>query len=385
MGHDHAHDDPKAYYVEQLCTIGIAGALGGIAVMLYQRQLLWFLAPKVQPWVLGGGIALLVLVAVRAVVVWFQAGKATADAHDHHHDHEHAHEHEHDQGHEGITAVPALGLAAHDHDHDHDHCDDHDHSHGHGNGDDHGHQHGWAPWRFVILLLPVVLYFLNMPNESMKGYDKRDAATQYTLTDRSLNSLRAEKVPEAVLAKLTPLKDKVVKTQEAFMKQLGEVLNPGEFESYQELAWNSAEMTGVRSVADQEQGQVFDVDFPELQRAPGTAESRKFYEGKTIRIKGEYLPGNERMFTLVRYRMNCCARDAVPLSAVIMIDPKSDAKLPQEGLRGKWVEVEGQVQFQQRSGPADTWLTIIVLRPATPQDIGKLVKETKRDGSYYLY
>ena len=72
--HDHAHD-PTTYYVEQLCTIGIAGALGGIAVMLYQRGLLWFLAPKVQPWVLGGGLALLAVVAVRAVVVWFQAGR----------------------------------------------------------------------------------------------------------------------------------------------------------------------------------------------------------------------------------------------------------------------------------------------------------------------
>ncbi|HEX5273561.1 MAG TPA: hypothetical protein VFW33_23860, partial [Gemmataceae bacterium] len=65
MAHDHSHD-PKGYFVEQLCTIAISGALGGIAFMLWKRNLLWFLAPKVQPWVMAGGIALLVLVAFRA-------------------------------------------------------------------------------------------------------------------------------------------------------------------------------------------------------------------------------------------------------------------------------------------------------------------------------
>ena len=123
MAHDHSHDDVKAYYVEQLCTIGIAGALGGIAVMLWYRNLLWFLAPKVQPWVLAGGIALLVLVAIRAAAVWFQAGRTAPASPDHDHDHDHAHGgdcgHDHDHDH-ATTAKPA-------HDHDHDHSHDHDH------------------------------------------------------------------------------------------------------------------------------------------------------------------------------------------------------------------------------------------------------------------
>jgi hypothetical protein len=320
MAHDHSHDDPKTYYVEQLCTIGIAGALGGIAVMLYQRQLLWFLAAKIQPWVLAGGVALLVLVAIRAVVVWLQAGRTPAADHDHAHDHDHEHCHDHAHG----------GACDHDHHHDHGHEHGHEHSHAHDEAEGDGHSHGWAPWRYVILLLPVVLYFLDLPNESMAGANRSDALSLGNMTAKEL--------------------------------------------------------------ADKGKGQVTEVSFPNLQRAPSTAESRASYEGQTIRVKGEYLPGNDRMFTLVRYRMNCCARDAVPLRAVILVDSKSGETLPEAALRGKWVEVTGQCQFQQRPDQADTWVTLIVLRPdadhplfdTTGKDDKALLRITKPDANYYL-
>src|SRR5262249_18283679 len=69
--------------------------------------------------------------------------------------HEHKHEHAH----------AAAG-------HDHGHAHDHDHDHGH----DHDHSHGWAPWRFVVLLLPVVLYFLNLPNEGFSSGNEHGAS-----------------------------------------------------------------------------------------------------------------------------------------------------------------------------------------------------------------
>jgi hypothetical protein len=321
MGHDHSHDDPKSYYVEQLCTIGICGALGGVAVMLYERGLLWFIAEKIRPWVLVGGIALLALVAVHAVIVWLQAGRTPQPAHDHDHEHDHDHADGHDHSH--------GGECAHDHDHGHSHAHGdghghgHSHGHSHGGGDDHGHEHGWAPWRFVILLLPVVLYFLNMPNESMQAADLRDSQV---LTNLNL-----------------------------------------------------------RDLGNEGSGEVLSVDFPELQRAPKTADNRRFYEGKTVRVKGEFLPGNEGMFTLVRYRMNCCARDAVALSAFIVLDPKSGAKLTPEAWHRKWVEVEGQVQFQQRPDQPDAWLTLIVLRPTKERPLSALVKVVPADASYYLF
>jgi hypothetical protein len=340
MAHDHSHDDPKTYYVEQLCTIGIAGALGGIAFMLWQRGLLYFIAPKVRPWVLGGGVALLVLVAMRAVVVWFQAGRAPAADHDHDHEHDHAHgeacdHHHHDaiQAGTSLTAVSAHSHGAacgHDHDHDHDHGHDHTHNH-----DDDGHTHGWAPWRYVILLLPVVLYFLDLPNESMAGGDDRDAVRQVGNIDlQGMGGANPEKAVE--------------------------------------------------------------VSFTELQHAPMTPDSRKAYEGKRVRIKGECLPVNDQTFTLVRYKMNCCAKDAIPLKAIIWVDRRSDDtqeknRLHPEALRRHWVEVEGQLHFQPQ--PDGTWMTVVVVRPDDQhvlfdpkgEDATALVKITKPEGSYYLY
>src|SRR5208283_5592873 len=136
--------------------------------------------------VLIAGIVLLILVAIRAVGLWRSVGPAAGGAvlaHDHHHgpgekcshdhghdcghDHDHAHDHAHEAGHD----------CGHDHGHNHDHDHDHDpghehehhHAHSHGPGDDHGHDHGFSPWRYIILLLPVVLYFLNLPNQGFSA------------------------------------------------------------------------------------------------------------------------------------------------------------------------------------------------------------------------
>ena len=139
--------------------------------------------------------------------------------------------------------------------------------------------------------------------------------------------------------------------------------------------------------------QAYEVNFPELQRAPPPPAVGRLTRAKPSGVKGEYLPGNDRLFTLVRYRMNCCARDAVALKAVIMLDPQSKDTLPQNGLQRKWVQVEGQVQFQQDPSQPGNWVTIIVLRPdadhplidAEGSNEKALIKVVKADENYYLY
>jgi uncharacterized membrane protein YraQ (UPF0718 family) len=187
MAHVHSHaEDRSTYYLDQLFMIGICGALAGVTIMLYQSNLLKnILHEKFHLWVLVGGLSLLALVLLRAVAVWISVdegashdenghshghGHGHGHGHDHPHDHDHSHDHEHGPG------------CSHDHDHPHDHG----HvttapagqpaaaavalapapalSHSHGHGHDHGHEHGWAPWRYVVLLLPVVLYFLILSN-----------------------------------------------------------------------------------------------------------------------------------------------------------------------------------------------------------------------------
>jgi hypothetical protein len=119
------------------------------------------------------------------------------------------------------------------------------------------------------------------------------------------------------------------------------------------------------------------VGFRELERAASTPDSRAYYEGATVNIVGEVPPGaKERVFTLVRYKMVCCAADATPLQAVIMIDPKSEEKLPPD-LEGKWVEVTGQLQFLPRRDRPGTFATVISIQPTQEKPLGEFIKPLK--------
>jgi WD40 repeat protein len=197
MGHSHDHGaEGSTYYLEQLSNIGVSGALGGVCIMLWwQNRLGIILNSKFFLPVLLGGIALLVMVVLRAIAVWQSAGQ-TGHAHDHGHDHEHdhacGHDHDHDCGHEHAHAHEHGPACDHDHGHEHaitadphhgghgTHAHDHgiateplavaqaheEHNHGSESVEehDHGHDHGWSPWRYAVLLLPVMLFLLNLPS-----------------------------------------------------------------------------------------------------------------------------------------------------------------------------------------------------------------------------
>lgn len=285
-GHDHGNGDRNAYYLNQLFTIAVCGALGGVAVMdWYSGTIKLMLHPKFFPWVLSGGITLLVLVVLRAVAVWRSVDK--------------------------LAAVPEH---MHDHDHcgeDHGHCDhEHDHDHDHEHGHDHGHDHGWAPWRYVVLLLPVVLYLLNLPNQGFSA----DAGG----SDLSALALSA---PDAVGG------------------------------------------SGGR----------VNVGFVELQQASLTPESRDFYEGKTVTLTGQYRGRDAKRFTLVRFKIACCAADAVPLNAIIMVSDKSGDKVDPDDYRAKWVRVTGRIHFFQKPG-SEEFITGLILYPTKEEPISKLVE-----------
>jgi hypothetical protein len=313
MAHDHSHGDRSAFYLNQLFTIAVCGALGGVAVMLwYSGKLGLMLHPKFYIWVLLGGITLLILVLIRAVAVW-----RSVDDVGHPHDHDHAHcghdhgpcDHDHEHaiqsaaqttGFSAAATPSALPAPAHHHHHDHDHEHGHDHSH--------DHDHGWAPWRYVVLLLPVVLYFLNLPNQGFSA----DASDNLAGLD-----LRAP--------------------------------------------------TSVRSTGKAAVG------FAELQQASLTPESRDYYEGKTITLTGQYSGNDPKRFTLVRYKIACCAADAVKLNAVIMIDPGSAESVDPDKYRNKWLEVKGRVHFFQKPGGSE-YVTALILYPSKDDPFNDQVK-----------
>jgi hypothetical protein len=309
MAHSHSHND-QSYYTEQLCTIGVCGALGGVAVMLYERDLLkYMLHPRFHIWVLWGGIALLVLVAIRALALWMAVGKA-APAHAHSHDHEHC-DHEH-----------------HDCDHEHDH--DHAHEHAHNHSHDHDHDHSWAPIRYVVLLLPIVLYFLDLPNS---GFSISRAHGFNADIDES----------------------KIALDDKGFDPTLG---------------------------------------FRELEGVAYDKMRRGYYEGKTVKLKGQFSPsptGNANMFTLVRFKINCCTADAIPLNVVILVDdskikdgPPEERQLNAAHLQGKWVEVTGQVQFRERRDRPGEWVTLLLVQPTKDKPLSQKIEQVPPDSNPYL-
>jgi hypothetical protein len=349
MTHDHDHHhhhDASTYYLEQIFTIGACGALAGVFIMdWYSGKLGYFIKDKYFLLVLTGALLLLGLVIVRAVAVWFSVEEpqlAPVDNHTHNHDHDpgdcaHGHCHDHDHGHahahaHGVTAeahhltgteMISGGTPvppAHDHSHDHDHGHDHGHHHhGHSHGHGHDHSHGWAPWRYVVLLLPVALYFL-MPADGLSGAGQQVAASS---------------------------------------------------------------VAGPNAVKDK--GEDFSVTFVQLEQAALSEDLRTFYEGKTIRLLGKYVAQDSDHFTLVRYTMNCCAADAIPLKALTVIDrSKSKEPLESNRLNNKWVEVTGQVQFlKMRDG--SSFVPAIIIQPTDKTKLTQLVKAVPAPANPFVY
>jgi hypothetical protein len=307
--------------------------------------------------VLLGGAGLLAVALIRAVYIWFAVGaKQPAHTHDHDHDpgacdhsydhcgHDHAHDHYHHHEHEhGIKAAaspaltnlplaPAGDIAAaghshardHDHDHGHHHHD-HGHDHSHGNDHDHDHDHGWAPWRFMLLLLPVILFLLGLPNKDIYGG---------------------------------------------------------------EMQVDQADMDKLAGFAGSSKGdEVKKLSFLQLRRAGFDMNVRDDLEGRLINVTGKYAKNKNgdpaAVFQLVRFQINCCAADAIPLNAIILINPPDQAKFKMDPAqyKEKWVSVTGRVHFQPQ--PNGEYLTAIYLYPSESVPLSNLVEIVPPDPNPY--
>jgi len=322
MAHDHDHHHGTGYFMEQLFTIACCGLVGGIAILLYtQGTVNLILAPRFWIPLLASGIALLALVAIRAVSVWQLAGKVGDKAHAHHHGHEHCdhdhgacghdhhghHHHHHEPKQEGVTQQPGLislnlvpagaTTTAPAHTHTHDHGHDHDHS------------HGWVPVRYLILLI-VVLFWYFIPPEGL-------TAQQLRLADFG-------EVGDYKKNDLPPLEG----------------------------------------------------SFTMLQNAAYDPDARELYEGRLVTLVGQFQaqPGDDKRFGLARFKINCCAADAIPLGCLVMIHPEwKGTPLNTDALHGRWVTVQGRIIFKKLNTLREEWATAIIVEPTKEMPPEKLV------------
>jgi len=133
-GHSHGHGESghglSDYYLEQLLTVFVCGAMGLTAVLMFAfGRLDVILISSLRPWVLAGGVALLAVTAVRAFSLWRSVG-ASAESH---------------------------GGAGHVHGPD---CD---HDHG---PEDHAHMPGGIYLKTIPLMVPLLLFVMGLPSNA---------------------------------------------------------------------------------------------------------------------------------------------------------------------------------------------------------------------------
>jgi len=282
---DHTHEE-AGYYLDQACMVTLSTAFGGICLALYfwkTDMLIRLLGRQFHVFVLISGGTLVGLAFLRALALWAQTRRKG-----HHHGDQAHHHHE--------KAVP---------------CD----SHGAGFHHDHGaknHDHDWAPWRYVVLLLPVALFILGLPN---KGPKSVAAAAEFIKSE----------------------------TQREATEALG-LFSPSS------LGWSQLTYVGFLC-KDQVKGDVQDWDFRNLwpkvaaDALSSDANDREQWKNKYIRVIGQYSPSlqSDRQFGLVRWKRTCCAGDAIPLNLPI-ISRESIRNIK----RDAWVCVTGRVEFRRR-------------------------------------
>lgn len=349
MAHSHAHSEAETentYFLDQLCTIAVGGLLGFTAIGLYMKGWLtskFNLVDRFHIPVLAGGIVIIVLVLLRAIAVWKQAGQARAakavdhQAHgnecghdhgpgekcDHDHEHSHGHEHSYSHGHEHAHSHGHEHSHSHGHEHSHSHGHEHGHSHGHEHSHSHGHDHahahggghddhdhGWAPWQYAVLIIPAVLYFLELP---VDGHN-------LTKLNRDLQEV--------------DLDPGVANQRLAFAHVAGSAVLP------------TFKKKGIRHLK-----------FSDLSVIASRKASRDDFEGATVVMKGQFRRSERKdnEFQLFRVMVNCCGTDAITLRALIV------APEPLQGYQMmEWVEITGEMSFQQIRG-TNQYLPVITL------------------------
>jgi hypothetical protein len=314
--HDHHHGGLSSYFTEQLCTIGVSAAYAGaMGMMVYasiaarlsktaqeERTVLSIIAPWIQHMVLIGAIILFVLVLFRALAVW----RLSRTSHDHHH-------------------------------HDHGHSHDHDHAHGHDHAHDHGHDHGWSPMRYIPLVLPLVMFFLGLPNTWMIQAFENDLANRVN-TDGNKLQMGADPSEVAGAVGIASLGNLGMSGAGGWQYAIGTALGYAEEET------------------------VLPVDFvaslDDLDQAAQSASRREEWKSyRRVKIEGMFnrvAAGDQgqALFRIVRLRVACCITDARPASVMAMsrkgledIDRAIDKKTGKPTLSAPWVAVEGKVDF----------------------------------------
>jgi hypothetical protein len=317
------------------------------------------------------------------------------DEHDHDHieghNHDHDHSHEHHEHHEHHHAEGEHC----DHVHAEETCD---HNHNHDDACGHDHAHGLNPWRYIVLLLPIVLYFLGLPNAGLTVHGGSTAELEQAngtfventglkiIKDEGKEGVRVVGVAQTSPAAKAGIKsgDRIFQISRLDSADGKPLANP-EIVALKDLSAEAAAkvlggkpQTRVKVTVKREGAEkpdeveltramdVLALGFKELDRGSYSPDARNFYDGRTVRLKGQFAAGQDkRSFSLVRLKIQCCAADAIPLNVVIRLDPQAQGDLQSFGAN-TWVEVTGRVEYLKKKDKDEY---VAVLNVAQPADV----------------
>jgi hypothetical protein len=249
-----------------------------------------------------------------------------------------------------------------------------------------------------VLLLPVVLYFLGMPNGGFsQSFMERSMHTgdldSATALGRSVENLgmrvdkpTGQEYPTVVaITEGGPAEKAGVKLKDALVSMTratdsnGKALAKPETVEFKTLRLDKIvddlagkPQTSFSALIDRNaekktveltrKADVIDLGFLELNDAALSAERREFYSGKVGRLRGQFLPNPQipRGFSLARIRIRCCAADTTTLGIIIFVDENVPTSTFENIKPQDWVQVTGEIQFRKRKD-RDEYATIMVV------------------------
>jgi hypothetical protein len=241
------------------------------------------------------------------------------------------------------------------------------------------------PWRYIVLMLPIVLYFLGMPNSGLgaRGGSTADLEAGMGGAYAKNTGLKIIKGGEVVgvaqdspafkagirvhdyITKIAPAGqdgpsplEKAVSIKAMSAEEAAKVIG-GEDQTKVGLTVQHAGQDKPEEIELTRKKDTLVLEFLELERASYDLKSRNYFEGRTVRLKGQYAPGNDRRtFSLVRFKIKCCAADAIVLNVVIRLDPQAQGDLSQFK-PNDWIEVMGRVEFLKKRGQEEEYVAVL--------------------------
>ncbi len=345
MPHSHSGcQSPRDYFTEQLLSILVCGAIGFVAIQLYINDMLkHIIAPIFHVPVLIGGIGALVLVAIRAVTVWREAG-ALVPANDPTCQQNHVHT-------AACNHVPGLPGAV-----DPNAPPEEDHGH--------SHDMSWVFARMLILAFPVALFAMGIPNS---GFSK-------DYQDKMLRGEKALNMDPEALKKLArdPSSKRVAFADGSLERNVDGVgverlyEAPNGFKIREVTPPGGDEKTAKYVL---EPGEDTVMTFNELNDAAFDADKRRAYSGKTAKMEGRFKRLGDKEFTLFRMKMTCCGPDAVMLK-VRIVTPQAINNFNDHD----WVRIRGVIQFMKPPG-SDRYTPVLQLPDITDVQHAELKNE----------